>query len=192
MASGPGQLKSAKIIFCFAFLVILLASSRPLPGQEKEYTVKAVFLEKFTRFVNWPEASGMADTSKPFVIAIIGENPFDPPLEQLYARQKIRGKKVEIRHLAGLNAISDCHLLFIATSMKTRLPGILDATRNKPILTVGDTEGFAEPGVLINFYFADDKIRFEINESAVQASPLSMSYLLIQVAKIVNPVVEQP
>jgi hypothetical protein len=39
-----------------------------------EYEVKAAFLEKFTRFIEWPSEVHIEDVSRPFVIGVIGEN----------------------------------------------------------------------------------------------------------------------
>jgi hypothetical protein len=159
-------------------------------GQESEYQIKAVFLEHFTRFIEWPESSGIADTSSPFIIAVIGENPFGSILEQTYTKQKIKNKKVKIPYLSTPDEITDCHILFISSSNKNILPEILSRTGDKPILTVGDTESFAEKKVLINFYLSENKIKFEINEKAVHESGLTFSYMLLNLAKIVNPVKE--
>ena len=157
-------------------------------GQEAEYQIKAIFLEQFTRFIEWPVSSSLSDTSRSFIVAVIGENPFDSILEQTYARQKIKHKKVEIRYLSSPDEIKDIHLLFISGSCKTILPEIINQTKDEPILTVSDTEGFAENNVLINFYLAGEKIKFEINEKAVHESGLSISYILLNLSKIVNPI----
>ncbi|UCE36565.1 MAG: YfiR family protein [Thermoplasmata archaeon] len=157
-------------------------------AQQSEYTIKAVFLEHFTRFIEWPESSGIEDTSSAFVIEVIGENPFGSILEEIYAEQKIKNKRAEIRYISTPDEISDCHILFISKSAKSILPDILSCTRNRPILTVSDTEGFAQKRVLINFYLSGDNIKFEINEKAVHESGLVMSYKLLNLARIVNPV----
>ena len=157
-------------------------------AQTSEYTIKAAFLERFTRFVEWPEESAVSDTTESFVLGIIGENPFGSILEQLYATQKIKNKEVEIQSLSNLDEISGCHLLFISKSKGKELSKILSLTKDKPILTISDANGFAENGVLINLYLAENKIRFEINETAVKVFGLTISYLLLNTAKIVNPV----
>jgi len=179
--------KRIQIIILFVGLLLPVFAS----AQSIEYTVKAVFLERFTRFIEWPEESAMADSSQPFVLGVIGESPFGSILEEIYSTQKIRDKKVEIRYISKLNEITGCHLLFLSESEKKELPKILSFTRDKPILTIGDTKGFADKGVLINFFFSKDKIRFEINESVVRDSGLKMSYLLLQLAKIVKPIEEK-
>jgi len=171
------------LILCIGLLMPISAIA-----QQSEYTIKAVFLEHFTRFIEWPESSGIADTSSAFVVEVIGENPFGSILEEIYAKQKIKNKRVEIRYISTPDEIDDCHILFISKSAKSILPEILSHTRNRPILTVSDTVGFAQKRVLINFYMAGDNIKFEINEKAVHESGLVMSYKLLNLARIVNPV----
>lgn len=68
-------------------------------SQANEYVLQAVYLEKFSRFVTWPEESGMGDANKPFIILVIGQTPLKENLEQIYAIQKINGKKVEIKQI---------------------------------------------------------------------------------------------
>lgn len=160
-------------------------------AQTQEYTVKAVFLERFTRFIEWPEEMAISDSSLPFILGVIGKNPFGSLLDEIYSAQKIRNKEVKIRSISVLKEIAGCHLLFISESKKKELSEILSFTRKKPILTIGDSEGFTEAGVLINLYLEQDKIRFEINESAFRESGLSISYLLLQRAKIVSPIREK-
>ena len=71
---------------------------------------------------------------------------------------------------------------------KDNSPNIIAFSKDKPILTIGDYDKYAENGVLINFYIEDNKIRFEINETALSLSGLHSSYLLLNLAKIVNPI----
>jgi hypothetical protein len=168
-------------IVCFLLPIYAFA-------QTSEYTIKAAFLERFTRFIEWPAESTVHDTTKVFVLGIVGDNPFGTVLDKLYATQKIKNKKVQILYISNLNDILKCNIIFISKSKANDLLKILLLTKNQPILTVSDTNGFAENGVLINFFFEENKIRFEINETAVKNSELSISYLLYNVAKIINPI----
>jgi len=172
---------------CLLAAIFLMAPMKA-NAQTGEYTVKAAFLERITRFVEWPEETAIADTTKSFVLGIIGENPFGPVLGQLYDTQKIKNKVVEIRPVSKKSEIENCHLLFIAHSKEKELADILSETKNKPVLTVGDTGGFAERGVLVNFTVSDNKIKLEINETAVRESGLLINYRLFAVAKIIDPI----
>ena len=71
-------------------------------------------------------------------------------------------------------------------STLTKLQKILTAVKNEPILTVSDSEGFAEEGVYINLYYKKELLAFEINYKASQQAGLKISYLLRNVAKIVE------
>ena len=172
-----------------AQLTVFLSSSvsTASEAQIEESTLKAVYIEKFTRFVEWPKESEIDDTSKPFIIGIIGENSLEPTLRKIFSARKIRDKNVIIRRMSGTDEIDDCHLLYISNISKEKLQTVLSSVKDKPILTISDTESFAMSGVLINFYVVNNRLRFEINEMAVRKSHLTFSYRLMQIAKIVNP-----
>lgn len=172
--------------------IIILLSVLSIQGfsQASIYVLKAVYLEKFSRFITWPEESLIDKPSEPFIISVIGETPLTKNLEQIYAIQEIKDKRVIIREIKHLNEIQGSHILFIAESEKKNIDKIIEITKQQPILTIGETEGFAEKGVLINFFETDNKLRFEINETAVLKSPLQMSFYLLNSARIVHPVKE--
>lgn len=169
------------------FLVVLLAIClSKLYGQHSEYIMKAVFFEKFSRFIEWPNE--LSNPNDPFIITILGDNPFNNILEDIYATQKIKNRKVIINYANRLSNVKTTHILFISGSEKSHLSEILNYTKDKPILTISDTDGFAKQGVLINYYIEENKIRFEINETAVKRSGLYISFRLMQTAKVINPI----
>jgi hypothetical protein len=168
-------------------LLGVLASPSMAGGSPRavEYGVKAVFLERFARFVEWPpEALGEPGT--PFRITVLGDDPFDGLLEQAYASRQVRGRPVEIRHAARPSELGPCHLLFISGSMARHLDEVLVRLRGLPVLLVGDTEGFGEAGIHLNFFLEADKVRFELNTGALRQTGLGVSYLLQQVARPVE------
>ncbi len=175
-----------KLLLLFLFALVLI-----LPGclyaQTEEYALKAVFLEKFTPYVEWPRDTVVHDESADFIIIIFGRNPFGTILDEIYAEQKIMNKNVEIRYVSRISEIDNCDMLFISGSMKDELPVILKRTSGKPILVVGDTEGFAEAGVFVNLFVANNNIRFEINETAITNAGFKVNFRLLRLARIVNP-----
>jgi YfiR/HmsC-like len=50
------------------------------------------------------------------------------------------------------------HLVFIATSEQRQLPAILRELEGRGVLTVGDTPGFAESGVVLNLVMKDQRV----------------------------------
>ena len=88
-------------------------------------------------------------------------------------------------YISTIEELNSCHILFVSDSFKNRIEDILNATRKHPILTIGETKGFAKKGVLINFYIEQNKIRFEMNKNSFKDSGLKVSHLLLKIAKIV-------
>lgn len=187
------------------FIFIVTHSLVPIPGnnyfsvksslaqqsKQNEYLLKSVFMERFTRFVQWPETFIKKNKDQHFIIGVIGPNPFDDILQTVFSRQPIKGKPVEIRLLNNLSDIPECHMLFIGKTDPQSLSNIVNYSRNFPVLTVSDNNGYASRGVHINMYVENEQIRFEINNESASASNLKISYLLLKLARIVETMGEQ-
>ena len=166
-------------------LFLIISFNLPVKGQSIEYTLKAAFIEKFTRFIKWPDSVAIDDTTKVFILSVIGKNPFGIALNEFFSNQKIKNKKVEIKYISNINDISECHFLFISESEKNSLSEILLFTKDKPILTVSDTPGFAEKGVGINFVTKKDKIKFEINFKTFLDKGIKVNFQLLTLATVI-------
>jgi hypothetical protein len=183
----PPMIRSIVISVLFFAFIPLGALSQETGVQSKEYLLKAIFLERFTRFVEWPLEAGLdARTETPFVIGIISRNPFESILESVYADQPIKGKPVEIRYLETVEEIHGCHMLFIPEIDADILKKVIAAIRDFPVLTISDCTGYGRRGVHINMYMDKKQVRFEINHKAARQSGLAISYLLLKVAKLVE------
>lgn len=158
----------------------------PLHSNSDEYKIKSAYIEKFIRFIEWPANSDVPNTSVPLVIGVIGKNNFGDNLKILSQKFRIKDKQIKILYLKQLKEIDEVHVLFISQSEKYRLGRILNVTRSKPILTIGDTSGFAQRGVLVNFFFQESRIRFEINLSAVEASGLHFKTKILKYARLIQ------
>jgi hypothetical protein len=167
-------------------VILFLAAPHLSIAQDFEYKVKAEFLERFTRFIEWPDESALKEPGKSFCICVTGKNPFGSYLREMASHVKIKGNPVEIHEIEHLPAdLPKCQILFIARSEKDKLIDILKLTEDKPILTVGDTDGFAEDGVLMNFFTSGSYIRFEVNIDRAEKSKLKFSSRLLKLAKLV-------
>jgi hypothetical protein len=169
----------------------LASGSRPppvvaQPAPPLEYQVKAAFLYQFLSFVEWPVPPTPAPDA--LVIGVLGETPLTPALQPVTARS-VRGRALAVRPLRGLQELRDggpVHVLFVAASEKERLSGILRALRGASILTVGEVDGFARLGGIINFVIVDGRVAFEINERAAEDAHLRISSKLLRLARIVE------
>lgn len=164
-------------------LALLLAPALSAAPQAREYDLKAEFLERFTRFVEWPEAA--LPPEGPFVMGVFGRDPFDGVLRELASRRRVQGRPIEVRQVKEAADARRCHLLFLGRSEKGSVDEILELTRGRPVLTVGDRPELSGRGVLINFFVEGKTIGFEIDPRAVEESGLAMSSRLLKLARLV-------
>jgi hypothetical protein len=125
-------------------------------------------------------------------MCVMGDNPFGDYLERLARDRKIKDRSVRLTFPAKLSELTACHLLFIASNETARVGAIVRRTRGTPILTIGDTTGFAEVGVLVNFFLERDLVRFEVNVDEARRSGLAFSAKLLKLARIVRSPKETP
>ncbi|MFC1569371.1 YfiR family protein [bacterium] len=176
---------------CITVLIIILWISNSYSQMgftiyPTEYQIKAKYLYNFARFVDWPEES-FQNPDSPFVIGIIGNDPYGIDLEKTIEGKQIKNRKFMIRHYQNLENLSSCHILFIGVDNRSRRSQIFNKIKNKSILTVGDENNFAKDGGMINFIIKEKRIRFKINRDAVKQSGLKMSTNLFKMAEIVEP-----
>lgn len=148
-----------------------------------EYEVKAAYIHNTAKFVEWPAAStGFAGSLK---LCVLGQDPFGNALNVLRGKA-IHDKVWEVVHANSDTNLRECGALFIAASERRNLRQILDATKDSPVLTMGDSDGYAQQGVMVNFYLQDNMVRIEINTDAVKRSGLNIGSQLLKLARIVQ------
>ncbi len=182
------QALAARSALAIALVALGAPASAAGAGEAADYdTLKAAYLERFSRFVEWPANTAMSDKARPFIIAVLGQDGFAHQLRSIYSEQTILGKPVKVLEIQSSQTIPACHLLFIGASQREDLDELLVRLRRRPVLTVGDTPGFGAAGVHINLFRADNKLRFEINEPAARAAGLQIGYQLLSYARSATP-----
>lgn len=180
--------RSNRYITLFVFFVLFLLSTLPLSADENqkpsEYEVKAAFIYNFAKFVKWPERPHIPQR-KSIEFYIIGSGFPTDALELLNGKQ-VHGMTLIVKKAKTLSDIKDPQMIFICSSERWRIQYIIDMFKGLPILTLGDTEGFAEKGVIINLYKEENRVRFEINIDAVRRAGLIVSSQLLKLARIIH------
>jgi len=164
-------------IICF--LVLNLFSVQAQVSQE--YKVKAAFLYNLGRMVEWPEGANSGD----LVMCFFGEESFGNELDSLKGKS-VKGRDLKFRRDVQLETIEQCHILFIGEAEQENLEDIIFALNDLPVLTVGESDSFAENGGIVNLPQIKGRIRIEINIKAAQRVGLKMNSKLLALAKIIE------
>ena len=170
-------------ITCWLFLNPAMALS--LNEETVEYPLKLAFLYNFTKFVEWP-ADSYSDPRAPLAICIVGDDPFNPDLEGQLRTRKVEGHSVEITILRPSDTLSACHMVFVPVTAENQAARIVSSLKGFSTLTVGESEGFAVMGGIINLTVEENKLHFEVNPLAAERAGLKISSKLLSIAKIVK------
>lgn len=168
-------------LICACALLLTLTPARAAPS---EYELKSAFIYQIARFVEWPSPPGSL-ASAPLRLCVLGGNPFGTALDTISGKP-VNERRMEVS-LLDMNADTrECAMLFIAAPAERHLERITALSRGTGMLTIGDTQGFAQRGVMVNFFLENGKIRFEINLEASRRAGLKISSQLLKLARIIR------
>jgi YfiR/HmsC-like len=157
-------------------------------SDSSEYLIKAGFIFNFAKFVEWPQAT-FAQPDSPIVIGILGTDPFGTIIDQIVQDKKIGGRGFVVKRLkwgADPKDVRECKILFVGASERAHIDELVQIVRGLPILTVGETPGFAERGGVIRLVLEDNRVRFEVNVDAARQAGLTISSRLLTLARIIQ------
>lgn len=179
------------------WLVVLLLvglfgqEAQATEGDLAEYQIKAAFLCKFGQYIEWPaEAVAASGRELPFVIGVMAAAVVADELEQAARGQQVHGRPVQVRRIArAAEAADGPSLVFIARSHLARAAEVLALLRDRPVLTVTESDAANPTGndsAIVNFVVVDDKVRFDISLPAASRAGLRISARLLAVARNVH------
>jgi YfiR/HmsC-like len=144
-----------------------------------------VFLLRIAQFTEWPTKPEQR-VFGPFVIGVLGEDPFGTFLDLAVAGERIDGRAVIVRRFADPQSLGDCDLLFVARSQQRAVDAILSRLEGRPTLTVADFDGFVDGGGIVEMFVEQDRVRFRIGRAAARAAGLNMRSQLLRAAAAVH------
>lgn len=190
---APGKCRSLlaaasrKCLFLALTGLLLLDNAATVKADSpvsKEYRLKAAFLYNFAKFVEWPAQAESA--SHPIVIGVWGSNPFGDALESAVRDRKVNGRAIVVNQVHTAAAARATHLLFVSAADDARFGELREALKGSAVLTVGESERFAQQGGMIFFTLHGDKLRFEINMHAADQAGLTISAQLQKLARAIR------
>jgi len=168
-----------------AALLSLLAAAPRAVAQPSEQDVKAAFLYHFAQYVEWP-AAAFASPSAPLVIGVLGPADAMPAVDGAVKGKLVEGRAIVVRRLNAPGDAVGCHMAFVLSSDASRAPALFNALGRRPVLTVGETDGFARSGGAIEFVVVEGRVAFRVNPAAASRAGLTVSSKLLRLAEIVD------
>jgi len=161
--------------------MVMLAGSFANAQERPIHEVYSMMVFNFVKYVQWPAG----DDSKEFVIAVVGNNDMYNTLNAWYGGKPKGTKTYVIKKFNNAAEITDCQVVFIDRSKSGEFEAINNKVKGKGTLIVTDRNGLGSKGSCINFKTVDDKLRFELNQHAFEASNLKVASTLSNMAILI-------
>ena len=181
LVNTRGRTTIAAIVFALRLCCLYGQPSPYTPNQHK-----ALYLFNFAKYTEWP-ADGFPDDHAPFVLGILGKDPFQADIDIIKGKI-IKGRKLSVRYFNSVQDVTGCHLLFICSSETNNLAQILHQLDHSPVLTVAEAPGFIDQGGMINLVPEQKSpgfqvVNFDINEEAARKANLKLNTQLLKLAR---------
>jgi len=176
----PFRRAFAVILSVFMGLAVSVTAHAEVPPPE--HKIKAAFIYNFARFVEWPTAPagtpirvGVVGTDRVVSVvreAIDGRLVGDRPVVVEKVTREEDGKNHEVLYVSGNNAAAARRFVSPATG--------------RPVLTITEVDRFLSVGSLVNFFIAEDSVRFAVNADELDKAAIKVSSQMLQFAAIVR------
>ena len=173
-------------------MMALLLGSVPWQGaaasemeSAKEYELKAAYIYNFTKFTSWPITS-FPDESAPLMIWVLGNERIAAALETLVKGHTSNGRPISVRAVPRASDREGLHVLYVDVSQDAKLTAVKAAFSSPGLLTVGESQRFADLGGAIRLIVEGERLQFEISSQATQRAGLTLSSQLLMLAKAVR------
>ena len=174
---SPGRRRALALLFA-------LAAPAGLAQDLNEARVKVRLALSLARFTQWPAgAFGAADDA--LNVCVAERNDVLASAFREIAGQSVNGRPLRLVAPAPAQA-GGCHLLFVHASAGTAGLVLADAVAGRPVLTIGDVDGFAARRGMVELVNVNDAIRMDVNLAAIRSGQLELSSRVLQLARRVR------
>lgn len=161
-------------VFICGFIFTASAQERPL------HEIHVAFINNFMKYIQWP-----SDGQSEFVIGVLGNDDVYNTLKNWYDGKAKGAQKISVKKLASAAEASSCSLVYLGRNKNRDFDEIKTAVTGKHVLTVTDSSNLGSKGSCVNFREIDGKLKFELNQSALEASSLKVSSQLTSIAIVI-------
>ena len=162
-------------------LAALLISGNAYAQERSVEEVYSMMVYNFTKYVQWPDHAGSGE----FVIGVVGSTEIHKILSDWYGGKPRGSKTYVIKKFNSAAEVTDCHVVYIDKSKSNDFDAVNNKVKGKGTLVITDKNGLGEKGSSINFKMIDNKLKFELNQKAIEGSNLKVSGALTSMAILI-------
>jgi hypothetical protein len=165
-------------------ILVNMVLTRNVSAQYNLDELKAAYIERITRFVEWPD-SEIINKSDTIVFGFANDKKFEQFAINIFKTQKIIDRPVKIISVNNKEDLGQCQLCYVGHLNVETLNSYISLSNKNKILLFGHSDGYAALGIHINFYIEENKLKFEISRNSTQTAGFKISHLLLKTARII-------
>lgn len=173
-------MKSIKNIL-LGTVFLLIANSFSFAQDRPTHELHSMMIYNFLKYVQWPGELNSGE----FTIGVIGDDDVYNTLNTWYGNKDRGDKKILVKKFNSVAEISSCQLLYVGNGAANDFGAIRGKVQGKPTLTVTAKNGLGKDGSCINFRVVNNRLKFELNQSAVDQNKLKVSSQLTSMAILI-------
>jgi hypothetical protein len=163
-------------------LLMGLMSVTMLKAQEREkHELHSMMIYNFLKYIQWPETAN----SGQFVIGVMGDDDVYETLNTWYGDKERQGRVLRVKKLTSAAEAAQCQLVYIGRNSSDLFDAVQQSVQNNPTLVITDKNGLGHRGSGINFKIVNNRLKFELNQNALNASKLKVSSQLAAMAIVI-------
>jgi hypothetical protein len=116
----------------------------------------------------------------------MGDDAMAEVLRETLAGRTVRERPVVVEEVRSASE-AKVHILFVGAGEHFVLPRVLRQLEDRPILTVGDMDAFADRGGMVRFVLEEQRVRFEVNRPQIENAGLEISSHVLRLARRLLP-----
>lgn len=161
------------------FFLILILLTTTIQGSNP---IKISIVERITRFIEWPFLD------EKFIIGIYKNKNLKDQMIEIYSDKLIHDREIEVFNITNPNdkRIDQINLLYFTKESSKDVDKIFKRIKENPILIITDFPNDVYQGMHLGLYYKNKKLKFIINQDALENAKLKASYKILKLAKIVK------
>jgi hypothetical protein len=172
------RILGALVLGALVALAIPAVAQAESPERYSADIIKAVFLYRFTGFIEWPPAAPAGD----FSIAVLGDDGVADALAHLLAGRSIKGRPASVHKAKRPEDLGNAQIVYVGPDRAGDLAAVAAVADHRPMLIVSSDERGLAHGSAVNFILVDQHVRFEVSLAAANRAGLQISSDLLSVA----------
>ncbi|GAA0890354.1 hypothetical protein GCM10009122_00320 [Fulvivirga kasyanovii] len=164
---------------CFKYMIVtalLLAMQAPLKAQESSYSdLQAIYIYNFAKYTSWPQEFNT------FTIAVYDDAAMHKVISQKLVDKTIKGKPIEVKLIYSVTKEDFFHLIYLNRHHSKSLAEVIQNCQQQNTLIVTENDQIKK-GAMISFVVIGNKLRFKVNQEALEDKDLIASQGLLSLA----------